>query len=202
VRLLGYGDAAVLLDLDGIEDVLGWDAALRENPPLGIVDIVPAARTVLLRFDPALTTAAEVATAVRGLRPAPVAQSYGERIDIPVRYDGADLAEVGRLTGLGSDGVVAAHTDGTWTVAFCGFVPGFAYLVSDESRLRVPRRAEPRTRVPAGAVGLAGEYSGVYPRASPGGWQLIGRTDRTVWNPARNPPALLRPGVRVRFRAA
>jgi KipI family sensor histidine kinase inhibitor len=200
VRLLAYGDAAVLLDLDGIEDVLGWGAALRDNPPPGTVDIVPAARTVLLRFDPALTTAGRVATAVRGLRPAPVTQPDGERIDIPVRYDGADLGEVGRVTGLGSDGVVAAHTAAAWTVAFCGFVPGFAYLVSDEPRLRVPRRAEPRTRVPAGAVGLAGEYSGVYPRTSPGGWQLIGRTDRTVWDPAGNPPALLRPGVRVRFR--
>jgi KipI family sensor histidine kinase inhibitor len=199
--VLPYGDAAVLLDLDGLDDVLAWHAALQQDPPAGTTDLVPAARTLLLRFDPRRTTPAEVAGALRGIRPPPVARFRAEEVEIPVDYDGADLEEVGRLTGLGADGVVAAHTAGEWTVAFCGFAPGFGYLVADEPRLQVPRRAEPRTRVPAGAVALAGEYSGVYPRASPGGWQLIGSTDRTVWDPTGDPPALLRPGVRVRFVA-
>jgi KipI family sensor histidine kinase inhibitor len=199
VRLLAYGDAALLLDLEEPADVLAWRAALARDPPAGTVDIVPAARTVLLRFDPDRTTAARVAAAVRGMRPAAVRQYRGDLVEIPVRYDGADLDEVGRITGLGPAGVVAAHTAAEWTVAFCGFAPGFGYLVADTTRLRVPRRAEARVRVPAGAVGLAGEYSGVYPRSSPGGWQLIGSTDRRIWNPQARPPALLRPGVRVRF---
>ncbi len=97
--------------------------------------------------------------------------------------------------------MVAAHTGTAWTAAFSGFAPGFAYLTGGDPRLSVPRRAEPRTRVPAGAVALAGGFSGVYPRASPGGWQLLGRTDLAVWDLARDPPALLRPGVRVRFTA-
>jgi KipI family sensor histidine kinase inhibitor len=123
----------------------------------------------------------------------------GETVDIPVVYDGPDLDEVGELTGLGTAGVVDAHTGTPWRVAFGGFAPGFAYLVDGDTRLDVARRAEPRTRVPAGAVGLAGEFSGVYPRASPGGWQLIGRTETELWSPERG--ALLQPGARVRFVA-
>jgi KipI family sensor histidine kinase inhibitor len=201
MRLLPYGDAAVLVDLDGLEAVLGLSAALRDDVPDGVVDVVPAARTVLLRFDRARTTAAAVAAAVRRLAPAPVERWSGAEVEIPVVYDGVDIEEVGGATGLGADGVVAAHTGAVWTVAFCGFMPGFGYLVGNEPRLRVARRADPRTRVPAGSVALADEYTGVYPRLSPGGWQLIGRTDRTTWDPDADPPALLRPGVRVRFVA-
>jgi KipI family sensor histidine kinase inhibitor len=117
---------------------------------------------------------------------------------IDVVYDGPDLEEVGRLTGLGTAGVVEAHTGTPWRVAFGGFAPGFAYLAGGDPRLDVARRAEPRTSVPAGSVGLAGEFSGVYPRASPGGWQLIGRTDAVLWDLERG--ALLQPGSSVRFR--
>jgi KipI family sensor histidine kinase inhibitor len=106
---------------------------------------------------------------------------------------------VAGLTGLSPEDVVAAHTGQTWRVAFAGFAPGFGYLVGEDDRLHVPRRDEARTRVPAGAVALAGEYAGVYPRTSPGGWQLIGRTDLVLFDPDRDPPALLRPGTRVRF---
>jgi KipI family sensor histidine kinase inhibitor len=122
-------------------------------------------------------------------------------VEIAVTYDGADLAEVARLTGLDEDGVVAAHTGTPWRIAFGGFAPGFMYLTGGDPRLQVPRRDEPRTTVPAGAVGLAGEYSGVYPRPSPGGWQLIGRTDTVLWDAERDPPALLTPGGIVTFRA-
>jgi KipI family sensor histidine kinase inhibitor len=116
-----------------------------------------------------------------------------------VRYDGPDLAEAGRLTGLGADGLVEAHRAARWRVAFTGFAPGFGYLVGGDDRLRVPRRDRPRTRVPAGSVGLGGAYCGIYPRDSPGGWQLIGRTDTAVWDADRDPPALLVPGAYVRF---
>jgi KipI family sensor histidine kinase inhibitor len=119
-------------------------------------------------------------------------------VEIEVVYDGPDLDEVGELTGLGRAGVVEAHTATPWRVAFGGFAPGFAYLVGGDPRLEVPRRAESRTSVPAGSVGLAGEFSGVYPRSSPGGWQLIGRTDAELWNLERG--ALLTPGCTVVFR--
>ncbi len=99
-----------------------------------------------------------------------------------------------------ADELVARHSEPRYVVAFCGFAPGFAYLSGLDERLHVARRAEPRTRVPAGSVGIAGEFTGVYPRASPGGWRLLGRTDADLWNLARTPPALLVPGTRVRFR--
>ena len=122
-------------------------------------------------------------------------------VEIAVRYDGPDLDDVARLTGLSPAEVVAAHTGMPWRVAFGGFAPGFAYLVGGDPRLRVPRRGRPRPWVPAGAVGLAGEFSGVYPRASPGGWQLVGTTDAVLWDVDRDPPALLAPGTSVRFVA-
>ena len=106
-----------------------------------------------------------------------------------------------RLTGLTAGEVIEAHTRTPWRVGFSGFAPGFAYLVDGDPRLAVPRRSEPRTSVPAGSVGLAGEFSAVYPRRSPGGWQLIGHTDAVLWDLERPDPALLTRGMRVRFRA-
>jgi KipI family sensor histidine kinase inhibitor len=122
-------------------------------------------------------------------------------VTIDVVYDGADLHEVASLTGMTPAQVIAAHTGTPWRVGFCGFAPGFAYLVDGDARLQVPRRAEPRTSVPAGAVALAGEFSGVYPRQSPGGWQLIGHTDAVMFDVNRDKPALLTPGMWVQFRA-
>ncbi len=121
---------------------------------------------------------------------------------IDVVYDGADLAEVAQRTELTTAQVIEAHTAHPWRVGFCGFAPGFAYLVGGDPRLTVPRRAEPRPAVPAGAVGLAGEFTGIYPRRSPGGWQLIGHTDAVLWDIDRPNPALLTPGMWVQFRAA
>jgi KipI family sensor histidine kinase inhibitor len=120
-------------------------------------------------------------------------------VELRVRYDGPDLGEVADLLGRSVDAVVGLHTASVWTVAFGGFAPGFAYLVTDHERLAVPRRAEPRVVVPAGSVGLAGPFSGVYPRSSPGGWRLIGTTDAVLWDAERG--ALLGPGTAVRFRA-
>ncbi|MEZ0581108.1 allophanate hydrolase subunit 1 [Nocardioides sp. MH1] len=211
MRLLPYGDRALLLELADTAAVVACADALAAAPDLAdlVDDLVPGARTVLVRARPGIDLGTLRARLVTGNlvtdRPEPPQDSplHGSvgslEVTIPVTYDGPDLAEVGELTGLGAAGVVAAHTGAEWRVAFGGFAPGFGYLVGDDPRLEVPRRGSPRTRVPAGSVGLAGEFSGVYPRPSPGGWQLIGRTDAAMWDPDRDPPALLAPGARVRF---
>lgn len=199
MRVLTCADSGVLVEVADLSAVIALVAALEAAPVEGVADVVPAARTVLLRLVPG-TDPAAVAAAVRRVPPAPAGErAGGETVVVPVVYDGEDLADVAALTGLTPRGVVAAHTAATWTVAFCGFAPGFGYMVGDDPRLHVPRRTEARTRVPVGAVALAGEFSGVYPRASPGGWQLLGRTEERIWDLDRDPPGLLRPGVRVRF---
>ena len=133
------------------------------------------------------------------MRSSPDPAPTSHEVEIAVRYDGPDLDDVAHHTGLTPAEVVAAHTGTPWRVAFGGFAPGFAYLVGGDPRLRVPRRDRPRASVPAGAVGLAGEFSGVYPRTSPGGWQLVGTTEAVLWDADRHPPALLGPGATVRF---
>lgn len=198
MKVLPFGDAALLVEVDGLPEVLALAAAVRAARPVGVLDVVPAARTVLLPVVPG-TDLGEVRRAVLDLPVDPAAVPDGDTVEIPVTYDGPDLADVARLIGLSSEEVVAAHTGTPWRVAFGGFAPGFAYLTGGDERLRVPRRDEPRTTVPAGAVGLAGEFSGVYPRPSPGGWQLIGSTDAVLWDADREPPALLAPGGWVRF---
>lgn len=213
MRVLPSGDCGVLVEVEDLSEVLALAARLRARPPTGVIDLVPAARTVLLVLDPTVTTPAATATWLRALPddvpgdvPAGDLSGSGhgptqpEVVVVPVVYDGEDLDDVGRLTGWGADGVVARHTGTTWTVAFSGFAPGFGYCVADDGPAwQVPRRSAPRTRVPAGAVALADAWTGVYPTASPGGWQLLGRTTAAVWDLDRDPPALLRPGVRVRF---
>jgi len=199
MRVLPSGSDALLVELDDLDQVLALYAALYEERPAGVIDIVPAARTVLLVTDPAATDLAEVGRAVRQMRPRPGRQAGGELVEIPVTYDGDDLEEVGSLLGCDVDEVVRRHAGEAWTVAFCGFAPGFGYLAGASGGWDVPRRSSPRTTVPPGSVALAGEFSGIYPRASPGGWQLIGRTELVVFDLERDPPALLRPGTPVRF---
>lgn len=207
LRLLPMGDAALLLETDDIEAVLAVDAVLAPLAAAGdgvwaeVDDLVPAARTLLVvaRATTDLPELARAVLAAAGTATLRSGGAQGHVVEIPVRYDGPDLEEVARLTGLTPDQVVAAHTGSPWRVGFGGFAPGFAYLVGGDPRLEVPRHAEPRTRVPAGAVGLAGTFSGVYPRESPGGWQLIGTTDVVLWDAERQPPALLVPGATVRF---
>jgi KipI family sensor histidine kinase inhibitor len=186
---------------------LAWSGVLHDADLLGVVDIVPGARTVLVKLDgPRYQAMARQQLSKLRLAPESIEQTAGDgRVDvvIDVVYDGPDLDEVARLTGLAPREVVAAHTQTPWRVGFAGFAPGFGYLVGGDERLHVPRRSEPRTKVPAGAVGLAGEFSGVYPRQSPGGWQLIGRvsdTQAALWDVDRDPPALLMPGLWVQFR--
>ena len=199
-----YGDQALLLEFGSTTEVLAWAEALRQAELLGVLDIVPASRTVLIKLaGPRYQAPTRQRLSKLRVTPESVAKPESARADaeIDVVYDGEDLDEVARLTDLTPDQVVAAHTGTLWRVGFGGFAPGFAYLIGGDSRLEVPRRSEPRTKVPAGSVGLAGEFSGVYPRESPGGWQLIGRTSAALWDINRENPALLTPGMWVQFKA-
>ena len=165
--------------------------------PAGVLDVVAGARTVFIDGDLGRSA---VEAMLAGWDPvAPVADDARRSIEVAVRYDGPDLADVARSTGWSPAEVVAAHTGSQMSVAFCGFAPGFAYIAGLPARLRLPRLDQPRTAVPAGAVAIAEEYTGIYPRRSPGGWRLIGHTDTPLWNVEREPPALLSPGTRVRF---
>ncbi len=202
IRTQDYGDRALLLECAGTDEVIALTAALTDAALPEVCDIVPGARTVLLALR-ATGLRAAVRERLAGIDvPADRATHDGPGgVTIDVVYDGADLAEVAALLAMTPGEVVAAHTRTPWRAGFVGFAPGFAYLVDGDPRLHVPRRADPRTRVPAGSVALAGEFSGVYPRESPGGWQLIGRTAAVLWDTERDDPALLRPGMTVRFRA-
>lgn len=195
MKLRPCGELAVLVELTDLDEVMGFAGPVRAIPQ--VVDVVCGEATLLVSVaDP--RELAEVSDAIT--RAAPTTSSVVARtLEIPVTYDGDDLQEVAQQTGLTPAEVVEAHTRFPWRVAFGGFAPGFAYLVGGDPRLTVRRRDQPRPRVPNGAVGLAGRYSGIYPRASPGGWQLIGSTAVTLFDPQRTPPALLEPGSLVRF---
>ncbi len=196
MRFRRCGAAALLVE---VEDVLGWYAAVVERSIPGVVEVIPAARTVLVRFDPSVVDGVTLSAALSEVTPIPVAGEDTEPVTIEVCYDGADLTEVAKETGLRESEVVEIHTGSDYVVGFSGFAPGFGYLTGLDPSLRLPRRDTPRVRVPAGAVAIAGEFTGVYPRSSPGGWRLLGHTNATLWDPARSTPALLRPGTRVRF---
>ncbi|GAA4773802.1 allophanate hydrolase subunit 1 [Actinomycetospora chlora] len=204
------GPEALIVDLDGLGAVAAVGAALRgaldrgELP--GVVDVVPAARTVLVTAPGDRGALAAVRVLLQGVdtTAAPARDEAGS-VELPVVYDGEDLELVARDAGWSTDEVVTAHTGAELTVAFGGFAPGFAYLTGLPEALQQPRLDTPRPRIPAGSVGVAGEFGGVYPRTSPGGWRLIGRlTDDapTLFDPDRDPPALLVPGTTVRFRDA
>lgn len=209
MKVLPYGDRGLLVELSDTAAVVAWADLVRSDPAVAglVADVVPGARTVLLVARPGVSLDRLRAMvpdethrgtwAEGGLRQGPPQPE----VVVPVVYDGPDLADVAELTGLTEAEVVAAHAGSPWRVAFGGFAPGFAYLVGGDPRLRVPRLDRPRTAVPIGAVGLAGEFSGIYPRSSPGGWRLVGRTDLVLWDVERDPPALLSAGTSVRFEA-
>lgn len=202
MRVLCCGWDAALVEVSGRDEVLGLRAALRQARPDGVRELIPAARTLLIRYDPARLDHTRVEALVAELPPATADADEAGELVVPVRYDGADLDEVAELTGLSRREVVDRHRAGRYTAAFCGFAPGFAYLTGLDERLRVPRRSEPRTRVPSGSVAVADEYTAVYPGPSPGGWRLIGSTELTVWDLDRDPVTLLPPGTTVRFEEA
>jgi KipI family sensor histidine kinase inhibitor len=194
------GDTGLLIELDGNDRVHAFAASVRAADIEGLTDLVPALDTLLLVIDPELTSPAAIEARVRELEILPRPAGGRRVVQIPVVYDGEDLAWVARHCRLDEREVVRAHTETPWRVAFCGFAPGFAYLIGGDHRLRVPRRSESRVSVPAGAVALAGEFSAVYPRRSPGGWQLLGHTTHAMWDTGASPPALLIPGYDVQFR--
>jgi 5-oxoprolinase (ATP-hydrolysing) subunit B len=200
MRLRPYGDAALLVEPEDPATLLALAAAVGAEPD--VLEVVPAARTLLVRASPA--TIGGVGERVNELSRTVTGGTgvSGADVVLEVRYDGADLATTAAELGLDVDELVRRHSAGRYVVAFCGFAPGFAYLTGLDPALHVPRLSEPRIRVPAGSVGIAGEFTGVYPRSSPGGWRLLGSTDAPLWDLARTPPALLMPGTRVRFLPA
>lgn len=200
LRVLPAGPRALLLETPTPAYARALAAELRrrrDRGELGPVDeIVGGEVTVLVD---GVNDPAGLASRVRSWVIPPQADVDGPLVEVPVRYDGADLAEIARRWGVTEAEAVRLHSAVEYRVAFCGFAPGFAYLTGLPARLHLPRRATPRTRVPAGAVALAGPYAGIYPRSSPGGWQLIGRTELVLFDAGRESPALLTPDTRVRF---
>ena len=192
------GPSGCLIELPGGEHVADLARFLREQALPGVTDIVPGARTVLLDG----AAPADLRSRLAVWQPGEGSGDEERRVEIPVVYDGPDLADVAGLIGLTPDQVVEKHTGADARVAFCGFAAGFAYITGLPAELHVPRLGRPRTAVEAGSVGLAAEFTGIYPRRSPGGWRLIGRTAVELWDERRDPPALLAPGTRVRFLCA
>ncbi|MFB6506285.1 MULTISPECIES: allophanate hydrolase subunit 1 [unclassified Streptomyces] len=209
IEVLPAGPGALLVELSSGEHAEAFHAELLRRRALGelpaVREIVPGARTVLLDgiADRTPDGRARLVRELRSWRTPPPRRDTGAVVEIPVVYDGPDLADVAAAWGVAAADVPRIHAGTEFRVAFCGFAPGFGYLTGLPERLHVPRRATPRTRVPAGALALAGAYTGVYPRPSPGGWQIVGRMHGpgALWDPAREPAALLSPGARVRFVA-
>ncbi|MCS5733298.1 5-oxoprolinase subunit B family protein [Herbiconiux daphne] len=205
---VGASSANVPLGASAAAKPIDLYRALRATAPSWVTELVPAATTVLVVFDRASVGLTPLLAWIDRALSAPAAPSavaasaaaaLGSLVEIATRYDGADLATVAELAGLTVDGVIAAHSEQTWTADFIGFAPGFAYLSGENDLLAAPRRSTPRPVVPAGSVALAAGYCGIYPRESPGGWHLIGTTTASLWDARRTEPALLAPGTRVRF---
>lgn len=200
MRILTASDRTLLVEAADLDEAMRLNLAWDGVP--GVVERIPGARTVLVRFDPVRVSAAALAAALEATTVDAEHVAHTRETSIPVHYDGEDLDEVATLLGVSAEEVVNRHLAAEWQVAFSGFAPGFGYTVGSDPLFDVPRRSSPRTRVPSGSVALAGHFTGVYPRESPGGWQLIGRTDAAMWDIDRDPPALLSPGTLVRFERA
>lgn len=197
MRILPSGARGLLLEFDSLEEVLAQYAAL-QDAELPVLDLVPAGRTILVVGDRD-TDLRSLAGALEQIGPGEHTGHSGAPVEIPVQYDGEDLTEAADLLGWSPEELVRRHREEEWTVAFCGFAPGFGYLSGTRFEWDVPRRSSPRTKVPPGSLALAGEFTGVYPRESPGGWQLIGHALVDVFDLDRDPAAMLAPGASVRF---
>ncbi|WP_311212346.1 MULTISPECIES: 5-oxoprolinase/urea amidolyase family protein [unclassified Arthrobacter] len=194
------GERGVLAELAAPHDVLALTDLLNRNPFSGQREVVPAAETVLVTAE-SPTAVLRIKKGLQHLSIPPYRHTSDKLVEIETVYDGEDLEVVAELAGISPEAVVAAHTGQLWTVAFTGFVPGFGYMVGENDVLTVPRRDTPRTNVEAGSVALGGSYTGVYPRQSPGGWQIIGHTSCPMWDSERAEPALVSPGTSVRYKA-
>lgn len=217
MRFLGVNNSAFLIELADLEETLalfdrlqqeirrcqkdlqGQENFQDQENLQAIVEIIPAARTLLVTFDPSLADENTLETEIAGLKLEKGQQKSGKLVEIPVVYDGEDLDDVAAHLKIDREEVIRRHTESHYQVAFCGFAPGFAYLTGGDPLFNVPRRASPRKSIPAGSVALAGKFGGVYPQPSPGGWQLIGRTNVKMFDLDRDPPSLLKPGDRVHF---
>ena len=200
MKIRRAGDRALLCEVADLDTVHRLRAAIVNESYAGVVDVVPGWRTVLVAVDPEGAGDIDgLADALQAL-PLPAAVTVnGATHVIPMRYDGPDLAYIAERAGLSVDDVVRRHAAATYSVAFLGFQPGFPYLSGLDKALATPRKETPRTNVRAGSVGIAGDVTGIYPRSSPGGWQLIGSTDVTLFDVDADPPALLAPGDQLRF---
>lgn len=198
MRVLPFGDRAVLAEYDTLAETMDAFRALDAARPSGVRELIPAARTVLARIDPALISLRAAEQWLRDTQAIHAVTGIDESVTIPVRYDGPDLESTAEILGMSADELISRHSNAEWRCAFIGFAPGFAYLAGPIG-LEVPRRATSRQAVPAGSVGLAGEFTGIYPRSSPGGWQLIGTTDAVLWDETREHPSTIAPGMTVRF---
>ncbi len=199
MRFLPVNRNALMVELADLDDTLALLASLQRTPVHGVEELVPAAKTILVYFRASATTAAQVVSEIASRKLDARTERSDVLVEIPVHYNGEDLADVAQILGISQEEVIARHTGSEYTVAFTGFAPGFGYLSGGDPIFNVPRRSSPRTKVPAGSVALAGTFSAVYPQASPGGWQLIGVTETPMWDLSRDLPALLQPGYRVQF---
>ncbi|SEP52306.1 5-oxoprolinase subunit PxpB [Amycolatopsis saalfeldensis] len=199
MRWRRYGEQAALLDCDSLDQMSAARATVEAAAIPGVIELVPGARSLLVVAEPPVLDRVRALLDGADLAHPPLGSP--REVTLDVQYDGEDLTMVARDAGLSEKDVVGLHTGAVYTVAFTGFAPGFGYLTGLPAALRQPRLESPRTRVPAGAVGVAGEFTGVYPRESPGGWRLLGHTSATLFDPAADPPALFAPGDRVRFRS-
>ncbi len=206
MNVRSYGTQALLVEVDSAASAAALHARLDTAPLPGMLETMPGLQTVLVRFEPGAVEAASLGRQLAELDFEPgeiiATSGHGAPITVRVAYDGADLDDVATHTGLAVDEIVAAHQDAVYRVALIGMAPGFYFLTGGDPRLQTPRRPSPRQRVPRGALGLAGAYTGIYPKNGPGGWQLIGRVLDDLWHPSQLPAALLAPGAAVRFTAA
>ncbi|ALG14178.1 5-oxoprolinase subunit B family protein [Kibdelosporangium phytohabitans] len=201
MRLRRCGADAMLVEVDSLDEVDAVRAALADADLPGLVELVPAARTVLAAFRPGSGGVARLQPLLSTIDLSVRAVYQPREVVLPVRYDGPDLELVAQTAGTDVASVIDLHTSAEYKVAFCGFAPGFGYMTGLPEALRQPRLDNPRKRVPRGSVAIAGEFTGAYPTPSPGGWRLLGHTDATLFDPEREPAALLAPGDSVRFEA-
>lgn len=199
LRFLPVGSDGLLVELDHLQTTLTLLDALQGDRPDGVVELIPAARTLMVRFNTHVTNSASLVETIAHIDLSAKSSPLGEVFEIPVTYDGEDLNDVAELLGLSVEDLIRRHTEATYIVAFTGFAPGFAYMTSDDPLFDVPRRKSPRVRIPAGSVALGGKFGGIYPSDSPGGWQLLGRTELRMWDTNRSRAAFLAPGDRVHF---